>query len=71
MSDPCWDLLEGETLKTEALENRVKELEALVASLREQLKQARATITSSQKRATRSWHDEYDHVGYHEDDRDR
>ena len=54
---------------SEEKNERIKELEALVALLRAQLKSVRATVASYQKRAAKRWHDDYDHVEYQDDDR--
>jgi hypothetical protein len=50
-------------------EARIAELEALVASLRRQLKAARDTIASLQQSASRRYRDAHDYLPYEEDDR--
>lgn len=67
MSNPIEDLA---CQALEEKQTRIKELETLVASLRQQLKTARETIDNYQKRAVSRRRDEYDYLDY-EDDRDR
>ena len=48
---------------------RIAELEALVASLQLQLKNARATIISYQQKAIKDWKDQRDYLPYEDYDR--
>jgi len=54
-----------------AKEARIKELEALVASLQARLRAANTTIEQYQNQTRRSYRDNYDYLPYEDDDRDR
>lgn len=54
-----------------AKDARIKELEALVASLQARLRAANITIEQYQNQTRRSYRDNYDYLPYEDDDRDR
>lgn len=57
--------------ENDAKDERIRELEALVASLQARLRTANATIEQYQNQARRSYQDNYDYLPYEDDDRDR
>jgi outer membrane lipopolysaccharide assembly protein LptE/RlpB len=54
-----------------AKDDRIKELEALVASIQARLRAANTTIEQYQSQIRRSYRDNYDYLPYEDDDRDR